>query len=345
MAVHLLYYSELRSVHSLLARDGIVVLNGNPICITGDASAERVAPLLANTGTHRATWDIFSVWAAEHSGERLKEAVRVGGRTLGEWTAAWRGAGSADAILKNLIISWGLDLDHLGGDRDVRNTASYEPARLAPAVDSSERLGPAWLVEEMWSLLEPSGSGNFERFDLHVLRDVLGALARASSGSKNVSSGLDSSKVEAVMDELGLLSSQSSLLDALVNEREIHLLDKTSEAAPQDVEPDDQLVASVAARAVALLRLALGSVATLSDRSGVASTQLDFWARDLLSMRGIDAEAAPSDLWDEIAFALEDVDQLGFTMAAPSLEKVAAWAPIAQTLVTTERVVRWVQAV
>ncbi|WP_412875822.1 hypothetical protein ACL00Q_06525 [Curtobacterium flaccumfaciens pv. flaccumfaciens] len=201
--------------------------------------------------------------------------------------------------------------------------------------------------------MEPDGSGTFGQFDLHILRELLEASSNASlqgprqgNGSKGTAaSALEESQVVSLLQQLGLNETHSSLLSALTRPRGGHLLDRGGEQADADVEADDRSVASVASRAVSLVRLGLGALASLTENSGIQSSSLEFWVKDLLLLRGIDGDAAVGDLWSEIESALEDVSELGNTLEAPALSRVLFWAPVAQTLSTTERIVRWVQPV
>lgn len=343
IAIHLLYYSELRSVHAMLAREGIIVLDKNPISITGASTSERLQPLLANAGTHGATWDLFSIWAEKRSSRFLREIVRVGGKSLDDWLAARSVSGSADAILGELVLSWGVDLQNLKDDRSARNTVSYEPSRLHPVPAAEGNIGPAWLTEEIWTLFEPASSASFEAFDLNVLRDVLLALVRASADGGDEPEHLDEREILSLLEALGLESTRSSLASALGNGAKAALLSWATRAADPDNQPAESVVAAIAARAVTLVRLALGAAGSLTRSSGVGDDAVEFWATDLLASRGLDPDAAAGDLWYEIEEALMVVGSLSSTSQAALLANAEDWAPIAQVLSTTERVVRWVQ--
>lgn len=125
-ATHLGYYAELRAALALLASEGIGVFNATQVVVNDDDEAIVLSRRSKPWTTHKAVWEILVDWGQRPASTRLiSEVIGYGGSTLAEWLAALEMEPALEAVGRNLLLQWGLDLSRLAEDREARNVASY----------------------------------------------------------------------------------------------------------------------------------------------------------------------------------------------------------------------------
>lgn len=306
-AVHLAYYAELRAAMSILATDGIGVLNRRHCSLTAPKKADKIPGPL---GTHEFTWLALKEWSAKNTaGDIVSESLTPFGIQLGDWFSGLPGTYTLQPLATSWIRKWGLDLqrlaDHERGDRRARNEASYRPTALfngrPVAAEDAIRVSG-----QLWEMCEPVGSSKFERLDRKLLRYSIKAIFE---GRRGVSASTDDDEYRHFVSSL--VNSQNLASEAYRNELNDYLL-RDEDSAVNDVvqlakvsiSHADHAQLGVVSRSFLLLRLASGAVDTTLRKAGVRETDLSFWKKSLMSERGLcDPEFPPDelgDLWQDV---------------------------------------------
>ncbi len=123
IALHLAYYAELRAALSILACSGIGIVNLTHFGLTNSGTVNWFSG-----NTHEVAWDALTQWAQSHSFAlsvvKSFRALDIDGE---EWAEACRAKQNLDAIVRNWLDNWSIDLKYLKFDKGMRNEASYNP--------------------------------------------------------------------------------------------------------------------------------------------------------------------------------------------------------------------------
>lgn len=314
-AVHLAYYAELRAAMSILASDGIGVLNGRHCALSGPTKADSLPA--SNGGTHDFAWWALEEWSEKPSaGDLIAESITPFAIPLSNWFSSLPGSYTLQPLSRSWIRNWGVDLQRLAskerGDRNARNEASYRPTALSPdrSVSASEVVR---LSKHFWQLCEPVGSSKFEMLDRHLLRSSI----KAIFSSRNVTPpSKENNEYRAFV--ASLVGSQPSLSVQLRPKIEAYLLNDEGDGveniiqlAKVGISHPKHAQLGVIARAFLLLRMASGTVDTTLEKAGVTENELKFWKDDLLLKSGLcDPRSLPEemgDLWKDVDDALVDI--------------------------------------
>ena len=296
-ALHLAYYAELRAAMSLLASSGIGIFNRQHYIVPQVNSTSK---LRAGHGTHAMAWVALEEWAKlSNSGDLFAKLVRPDGQTLERWFHAQGGATAVAAQAKAWFMQWGMDLGLAAKDQRARNESSYRPDGVPRIweVDANDCLE---FVSDLWRLLEPSPTSNFEQIDRHILRHAIESYFRGTSGHEpSPNNPRFAELVHRTVTRMSLPLSAEQRVKRFLR-RQISPIDPSvfrySAIKPGNPESDAFAVIS---RAVLLLRLATGSAYRQLESNGVDAEVLEFWWRKLGESRGIwQPGAAPSDLHD-----------------------------------------------
>lgn len=347
IAQHLLYYSELRAAQSILARQGIVLLDKNPYCYLHDGRTVGLRAALGNPATHQATWDVFSAWSDEHAADFIGGCIRVDAHSASEWSAARPSPIALSTAVPDLIKRWGLDLNLMRGDRDLRNSVSYEPSRIVPWVGPVAPSVVARGYREMWEVLEPVGSSGFDSFDRRLLRQILQVSYSATHGMPTTKSKRFAMDVRSTISNLGIYDPRGILADFLTTpEPQEDLFRFASKAPAERPRSSAEEFFSMRGRALILGRFALGAARGLLDASGAGPEQISFWADDFLTLHGVDHAHADgyAELWDETAMALEDMEPMELLANPSDKPRTREWAEPLHLLSSLERVAAWAVA-
>ena len=344
-ALHLAYYAELRAAMSLVAGSGIGVFSNQHFVVP---AVNSTAKLGTNQGTHVVAWLALEEWAQlATSGDLFAEIIRPEGRTLDDWFQTQGGASALAPQAKDWFMQWGMDLGIITEDRRARNESSYRPDGVpitwtANAKDSLE------YVRDLWRLLEPSATSNFEQLDRHILRLAIERHYRGMSG-RQITRG-DPNFCALIDRTVSALTLAPSAEERLKN----FLLRQVSPDDPlvfhfstiQPSTPDSAL--AVISRAVLLLRLATGSANNLLASAGIDVKKLAFWWTQLGEGRGIWQPGAPPselhDLWADVAdslFEVDDVERLDPHLLNSFSAIASALGPHLNVLASHERVGIW----
>lgn len=302
-AIHFAYYAELRAAMSLLACEGIGVFNGkHPIIDKNGTSTTAISKISGPwnkakkrydsprpAGTHKIVWPLLHHWGLlKRSADLIEQLIAPDGYLLRQWLEALSIPTSTQAISKQWLTSWGIDLTRLDDDHDSRNMASYRPSelRLAPAPTALDAIE---FVSDLWKLFEPTIGGRFPQLEKELLKRII-RISGKPTHAKLLHDNLGMSPAAA--------ASWHSFLTNLTEPRPLALSDKNS-----DVDQTDCSF-QVTSRAALLLFLATGSTRKHLANAGYSPDQLEFFWRRLCEVR-FDGPAAslpddPLDLWGDI---------------------------------------------
>ena len=307
-ARHLAYYAQLRAALSLLHCHGIGIFNRVNFAVDASGILHHIGTNSAaksGLGTHTAAWAALRGWSDQMgTASAFLNSVKFRDVSLQDCIdAVWPSAVGAPLVSK-VIENWGVDLKRSAEEHESRNISSY-CAHAFNAADSqlSSRLE---LVQSIWRGLEPDGGGGFPSLDRHLLRKFL----------------------ELMKQEQSKISPQHNLWKTAFQ----RLDSRIKKFVPQDFlehveEPTDLLVFSHAnskqpgdvhamiCRGLLLLRSATAVVrsALLDAQFDLAADDLQAWFDTVGINRGFWSANKPperfDDLWDEVSYAVSDLDQ------------------------------------
>lgn len=312
-AVHFAYYAELRAAMSLLASEGIGILNRRHFVL--DASGHPISfgsPSSAGPGTHDLTWLALEEWATlTRAVDLLSRVVTPFGEPIQNWfsgglASITQWAPSATRWLQRL----GLDLAALPLDHNARNRASYRVTGLTPLPSYSPDKSLDFLIGA-WRLVEPTPASPFEQLDRQLLRTTLRESYAASFGEAGAGITLRDYIQSAVDTAIGVGVSRTATVEYLEHEPQTEAsLTALAKMDPSDPNAPPDL--PIVARATLLLRIASGSWRRMFNDVGISAEALAFSWAPYARQRGIlDPNVRLSDcieLWEDVASALEDVE-------------------------------------
>ena len=305
---HLAYYAQLRAALCLLHCHGIGIFNGVNLSVDESGTLFHIgnrSPRERGPGTHVAAWAALSSWAdhMDTASVFLKSISFRGVSLLDSIDAVWPSATGAP-LVSRIIENWGIDLRRTAEEHGSRNVSSYCAHAFNSAPSQIEsRLK---LVQSIWRSLEPDGRGGFPDLDRYLLRRLMELMTHEQSriGSQK---NLWQSTFIRLDPRIQNFVSQD-FLERTVNSSDLVVFVHAESTQPGDVH-------AMVSRALLLLRSATAVV-----RSAFLEAQFDLEADDLqawFDTVGIDrgfwsANKPPEQLeglWDDISFAVDDLDQ------------------------------------
>ncbi|MCK6606475.1 MAG: hypothetical protein L6Q59_16380 [Ignavibacteriaceae bacterium] len=303
--IHMVYYSELRSIMAILASKGIGVFDKAHIQIDSNGDVWNAAikdkkNKWRKIGTHyfielalaeieknnsNFIYDIFN--HIKYEGLSLNEVVKLAGFNL---TSVLNGL-----PFGNYFAMWSIDLS-LKSDRELRNTSSYRPAfqRYAVPHDMFERLSKIWLS------LEPMPGSPFHHLDYAIFWETAENLARATGKSRQ----------DFIKTIAQSLSTSSARISNATTPFSKWLLDETKKDGSDHtmcfMDPFPML-----ARSVLLARLAAGMAHNLMQNFNLDVTS-SFLKPNAEKFGIIQPESSVSDMGDfyiDVKDSLNSIDQ------------------------------------
>jgi hypothetical protein len=355
VAQHLLYYSELRAMHALLFRHGVVLLNKKNIALrtTGTvlipfpASASHVAG-----NSHQAIWVLFRHWIkTKQATEFCARTLQLRGQPLSKWVDERPMPSSLRSVLGALMERWGMDVARFSSDRELRNQLSYNPTRMLMSPTGVSPEFVADVYQQVWMMLEPETSNAFENLDRYIMRDAFQAFSAQDPDGQSVRVPAEYVSMNEYWVDRVLGSGAGRSVAAFFDRPEEQPPPAVLSNAGQDLSGNNlgvQLTGMIG-RAVILLRLATGSAKDLLKESGISSAQVEFWLDDMLSLHGIRLpEGAPRsylDLYEGISDTVEDLGLLHDEADPADMSLITEQlAREFQTLSGFERVPAWAVA-
>lgn len=316
IAVHLAYYAELRAAMAILATQGIGVFDKRHYVVDSPSSCH-----LINGRTHVFTWQALEFWAGlPHSGEQLLKILNVGGNTVWSWLTAYQASTTLSAtVASSWLRTWGLDLQLLANDQEVRNEASYRPNDVT-TTPTFDVVRTSKLLTDFWKLSEPSAL-SFDLLDRHLLKMAVQRIFKGANPASRIRSAHYRGGLRTMLSALGMNPVESTKMIGFLERSESPLLLKLAEKRSAKAWPGRHL--EVLARASLMLRVATGFCAQLISDSTVDRSTLNFWVDAFAETRGLWTPGARPqnllELWDVIKTALTDEESWMTGRAADSL--------------------------
>jgi hypothetical protein len=319
-AIFFTYYSELRSLMSMFATNGISILNNKHIFINSRGKAVRFGKI----GTHDQVDQVLTDFIADPlKGDLLLEWLRVDNNTLKDWVRA-TGTLSSGYLAQDWLQKWSVDVKQLEFDHDTRNEVSYRPHKLKNELYNFSYQDNLTKILSFWELCEPTQLNNFHLLDKHLLRLSLQAIfdnkpyrltssnGRRDKNSKSYKSAFkrfiirasDNLASKPSLSLLKFLSREDSPEDSdLIKEARRPAFDKATKQ--YDVIP-------MLARALMLLRISTAGCEYLLKEAGVNKTDLEFWWSDVGNKNGFWKNGVlpndfKDDLWPDISASLSNI--------------------------------------
>jgi hypothetical protein len=353
VAQHLLYYSELRAMHSLLFRHGVVLMNGMNFALAAPSSQPIPFPKDANgiaANSHQAIWILFNQWIKSPVGSQFcGETVLLAGQPLSRWADERPLPMPLGAAMQPLMQRWGVDMERFARDRQLRNDVSYNPTGLLRGVTGVNPSFVADLFQQVWRLLEPDAQNVFQGLDRHVARIAFDVFSQNDPGDSSITIPAEHTTMNQYWVDKVLGSGQGKFIaDFLDDEASVPTAQIIANAG-KDLHgrPLAEEFSGMLGRALILLRFATGAVSDLLTQAGCPASRLEFWLSEMLTSHGIRMpdDDMYLDLWAEIETAIDDITDLESNTKADDVAVIREdhAGPFA-TLSGFERVPAWAVA-
>ena len=341
-ARHLGYYAELRAAMSILASEGIGIIDGN--CIIVD-TAQKCSTIKTKRhfGTHWFAWNALETWAELFASQVLFQAISPSDIPLQNWLEHF--VLSGEFVAQGWLPQWGLDLSRFSDDKKARNLASYEPSAFVSPKPQAIR-DIMLSISQLWEMCGPESSGGFPVLDRHLLRISLEMLMPLPRNRKNEQ--LYRRRVDNMLSALGLSEGLQRFWNKFLNyEMDEETPQIIQDAGKKDDPLDPNYSRQILARATLLLRVATGLSADLLDQAGTkVKNDLEFWWQSPAVRRRLWPEKKTvdsfPDLWQDVEVALESIEE--WMDQNGSADRHSLWQNYSSevsTLTTTERMCLW----
>jgi len=311
-AVHNAYYSELRSLMSFLAIQGIGVFDKEHVIIDQHGNIHKAN---ANNGTHMFAKIAFDEWIGEQSNMTLLlKDVRTRNNPLLDWlTTAGFSPQLSGLTASNLLKKWSIDIDLIKKEHDLRNFVSYRPQNFNFGINrqSDDLRKRLELVLGIWDICEPS-----RFFELFILRKTLDDLNQNQAGQRY--SDEDENKIKKLlldlgMDPIGIDREVLSFLKRKIKDPDNILLDYAATITSSNpIIENDTEPAGILSRACLLLLVVTNIVETLIKSTGTTKEELQYWHNSLGVKFGYwengDCPELFSDLWPDIEEEIREIN-------------------------------------
>jgi hypothetical protein len=299
VAKHLLYYSELRSAFSILARHGVLIRSTSHLVLQDDQSVVEVG----KAGTHEAVWIALRAWAkTSDAKDFILNGTLLGGVPISDWLSKLEVF--EESTMAQIFEAIGYDLHRFKADQGVRNSASYGARALRNEVPAPLS---GWFVselQELWTLLEPSGSSGFDGVDSNLAAFIMKSAMNHKKKSVQRKKYFEYAKELAEQVGSDQPASTAELLVSVAEKSKTKSL--LGLALTTNSESNDGTVelVSMVARSFLLARFSAAAADDLVTKSGIDVEQLDFWFANVGAQTGLWGSLRPTPSLVEI---LEDI--------------------------------------
>lgn len=319
-AVHLSYYAELRAAKSFLASEGIGIFNNVHFIVSSTPSIIKDPKSRYNrgrsrhegSGTHSFIWECLDKYSSSTSKnvDHLLKFFWHNGLSFDTWITHIPHANTIvviSQIVKQWIKDWAFDINHFKDDRDGRNDASYGPSKFNNYTPNDCKAS-AEMYSGALKLLEPDSINKYSLLDKHLFKMLF-----LKIHAEIVSRGMITISPVDLLDEMFRASGKTvdiALRNIVASNTNHSLID-----AAQDTlsDPTGNIKPfTIFARALLLLRVCTGGVASLLKNASVTSAELAFFYEycgvEHAFWRPGTIITDFNDLWIEISDALIDID-------------------------------------
>jgi hypothetical protein len=321
-AIHFTYYSELRSVMSLMAFEGFGIFNKRHVWFDSTGT-----PAFYNSGTHVVAHECISEWAKLASKKDfLFGIIRTRNRTLSDWIVATgytAKSSYANLIAKDWLDKWSVDLK-LEQDRVLRNEMSYRPQFEINRIAIKDAVSN---LIKIWRGLEPNGMHPFNELDLHLCRIAIEQtfLRWKSRKPQGTEFRTFVTKMFSTVGEPTDQALFEFFLRSQNSNKDDHFIIQEAKKDLKDNRVNITNPFPMFSRAILMLRLATGASNRLIKQSTMAPGKLDYWWLGICKNIGI-IDSAPegdsSELFGDVSESINSID-LNDTATWESLKKCA----------------------
>jgi hypothetical protein len=177
-SIHLGYYAELRAAMGLLAAEGVGIFSRRH-AIIDERGVIRPFPFSAKPnkpalcGTHAVVWPILDHWAGlQGAVDFIDELIQPNMFSLSTWLTRLDVSVPLQAVARQWLSTWGIDLAAAESDHNLRNLASYRPSQFRKPLQA-DRNELIEFIEQLWRLFEPSPGRRFPNLERLLLRQVI----------------------------------------------------------------------------------------------------------------------------------------------------------------------------
>ncbi|MCL5995521.1 MAG: hypothetical protein M1546_05630 [Chloroflexi bacterium] len=330
ISLHLAYYAEVRAALSILASNGVGIVNNKNFAIQASGNVDWFSGK-----THEVIWKAISLWAENpFSAQKVQSCLGAYGMNVDEWAEICGGKPSVNSFVEEWLKNWSIDLKTLKQDSTYRNTVTYNIDLRAQALDG---ISSMWLsfVKTAPLAFSPAAPAQLGTIDLAIIHSLC-------VKCRDILSMGDHDFWEQVEQELVRLKGMSAAdAQSLVSEvknahrtaggRLIRLANKTAPIS----------TAAVFSRALFLLRLASAIVKQQWSQMRLRATGGTIsWHREVLVNYGIhshlwERQSPPTDFFmldQDITDAAGDVEKWQNSTSRASFSPYAMWRDMPHSL-------------
>lgn len=301
-AIHLLYYSEVRSVMSIMAMHGIGIFNNKHWFLDNNGNFQHVI----DTPTHHAISDSIKCFESGNNDKinTFFKCINLRNTNLENFFTD-SGLDPALSIssqkFQNFFKEWSIDLQ-LQDDRKERNEASYRPnfQRLHKSSGFVDE------VIKIWKELEPSESTPFQLIDEYLALSTIKALSRYKK--KKVRP-----LIQNYFHNQGL--KEPLVISEFLNGNSISkpFIFRYAEKDMKNKKLNLRNPLPMLCRAILLARLATGLVNSVLRDPGFVKHGINLWWRktsvDIGLIAKKNAVTNSLDLWSDIDFVINELEK------------------------------------
>lgn len=338
--IHLLYYSELRAVMSIMACEGIGIFDRKHIYFDNSNNIQ----IITGIKTHDFARDLLDEW--KNSPNKIAavfDVVSLNNHKLSDWfNATGRSINSpiSMGIIKDWLSIWNADLS-LREEQTARNIVSYRPSFRLNDISLNNILDN---LCEIWQALEPSSGSSFKILDMHLVRIAIEHIYKLSTGKiANKRSRNYLNYVNSTFSHLGE-PNHSLTYDFMIRKKESnnHLILRYANKNKREFERLKQPIPMIC-RSILLLRLASGNMNRIIAQSNIPNNQFDLWWKQVAYKIGLindpnDGLLQPFDLFTDIQEAINEIkgsnishslkDTVKSSSISVSLQNISKFQPI-----------------
>ncbi len=314
-AVHNAYYSELRSLMSFLAVQGVGIFSNKHIIVDASGTTHKAVVSGIVPSTHVVAKAAFDQWLKEQANTTLLlQSITVKDIPLENWlNQAGFSSLLAGKTSAQLLNNWSLDINLLENEHDLRNFVSYRPQNFDFGIlrHSDNIRNRLETILGIWDMCEPS-----RFFELFILRRTLDDLNNARTAHPY--SDEDDATVSKLVEELGLNpnGAQKYIVDflkrRLKNTDNVLLNHARTFFVSNPVLEIETEPAGIISRACLLLLTVTNVVTNLIKSTGTNVSELMHWHNNLGIKLGYwEAGNSPEDfvdLWPEISDEIVEIN-------------------------------------
>lgn len=194
IAIHLAYYSELRSANSLLASTGIANKENKSYYINFDSKRKA-----CRVKTHQFVRDIWQDWCKRPDTLDAFTSLRIlPSITLDD---VYQAVGLKSTPNRDLL-KWGYELLNFGDDHASRNRSSYQVYRVYEGIDNSDEKKHGKLMQLIWSHLSSTGNDGQLYFEMLYAQYLISGVCKDFSYEADHPEEAFSKKMDSILESL-----------------------------------------------------------------------------------------------------------------------------------------------